>query len=139
MWASRSGTTATTGRTLNEVTTVEVGGSAPTTSTAARSRPISSSASRSALDEALARLGAAAGERDLAGVAAQVVAALGEDQAGPGRPAEERDEHRRALAAVGVQRLRLDRIEEGPPQVVRLAQMITWTVPPSTLQADPST
>ena len=125
------------------MTTVEVGGSAPTTSTAAGSRPISSCASRSAHStSALARVGAAAGERDLARVAAQVGAALGEDQARVVGPAEQRHQDRRALAAVGVEATRPRRVEEEPGELAAArpegAQMITWTVPPSTLQAAPS-
>lgn len=58
---------------------------------------------------------ASAGERDLAGVTAQVGAPLGEDEAGLVRPAVERQ------------------------QYSRLGQMITWTVPPSTDQAAPLT
>ncbi len=94
-----------------------------------------------ALDERLAGIGSAARERDLAGMAAHVAAALGEDQAGPLGPAEERHQDRRALLAVGVEPLGLDRVEERAGEVGRfpLAQMITWTVPPSAPQAAPAT
>jgi hypothetical protein len=68
----------------------------------------------------VAGVAAAARKRDLTGVAAQVGAALGEDEAGLiVRPAEERQQDRR-----------LDRLAD---------QMITWTVPPSTDQAAPAT
>ena len=70
-------------------------------------------------------------------MAAQVVAALGEDQARPVRPAVDRHEHRGVLAAVGIEPDRLGGVEEAPPQLG--AQMITPTVPPSTLQAEPAT
>jgi hypothetical protein len=59
---------------------------------------------------------AAAGKGDLAGVAAQVGAPLGEDEPGLVRPAVEGKQYR------GFDR-----------------QMITWTVPPSTDQAAPAT
>ncbi len=68
----------------------------------------------------VAVVAAAARERDLAGVAAQVGAALGEDE--PGLvvgPAVERQQHGR-----------LDLLAD---------QMMTWTVPPSTDQAAPAT
>ena len=58
------------------------------------------------------------GEGDLAGVAAQVGAALGEDQAGVVGPPVERQQDRGVDLA---------------------PQMITWTVPPSTDQAAPLT
>jgi hypothetical protein len=61
---------------------------------------------------------AAAGEGDLAGVTAQVGAALGEDQTRLVVPAVERQ-------------------QDGGVDLV--PQMITWTVPPSTLQAAPLT
>ncbi|HET6831650.1 MAG TPA: hypothetical protein VFH44_09915 [Solirubrobacterales bacterium] len=70
-----------------------------------------------ALDERFPGIGAAAGERDLAAVAAQVMAALGEDQAGVLRPAEQRQQDRGAAAAVGMQALRRRRIEELGPEV----------------------
>jgi hypothetical protein len=59
-----------------------------------------------------------AGEGDLAGVAAQVGAPLGEDQAG--------------LVGPPVERQQDGRVDLAP-------QMITWTVPPSTDQAAPLT
>ena len=52
-------------------------------------------------------------------MAAQVGAPLGEDEAGLLRPAVEGKENRRLYLATD--------------------QMITWTVPPSTDQADPAT
>jgi hypothetical protein len=52
-------------------------------------------------------------------VAAQVGAALGEDEAGVVRPSVEGQENRRLYLATD--------------------QMITWTVPPSTDQAEPAT
>ncbi|MEZ5077482.1 MAG: hypothetical protein R2725_08570 [Solirubrobacterales bacterium] len=61
---------------------------------------------------------AAAGEGDLAGVAAQVGPALGEDQPGLVGPAVERQQD--------------GGVDLDP-------QMITWTVPPSTDQAAPLT
>jgi hypothetical protein len=61
---------------------------------------------------------AAAREGDLAGVAPQVGAPLGEDQPRLPRPAVERQ-------------------QDGGVDLV--PQMITWTVPPSTLQAAPLT
>ena len=67
----------------------------------------------------VALVAAAAREGDLAGVAAQVGAALGEDQPRVVGPAVERQQHRR-----------LDRAAD---------QMMTWTVPPSTDQAAPAT
>ena len=63
-------------------------------------------------DQLLARLGPAAGERDLAGVTAHVVAALGEDQAGLVGPVVDRDEDSGILVAVGVERQRLGRVEQ---------------------------
>jgi hypothetical protein len=57
-------------------------------------------------------------EGDLAGVAAQVGAPLGEDEAGLAGPPVERQQDRRLDLA---------------------PQMITWTVPPSTDQAAPLT
>jgi hypothetical protein len=69
-------------------------------------------------------------------VAAQVVAALGEDQPRILRPAEQGDQYGGVLAAVRVDRERFSGIEEDAAQV---AQMITCTVPPSTLQAAPAT
>ena len=67
----------------------------------------------------VALVAAAAGEGDLTGVAPQVAAALGEDEAGILRPAIEGQEYRRLYRAAD--------------------QMITWTVPPSTDQAAPVT
>ena len=64
---------------------------------------------------------------------------LGEDEPGALRPAEQRHEHRRLLLAVGVHRRRLLRVEQEVAEARRHAQMITWTVPPSTLQAAPAT
>jgi hypothetical protein len=65
----------------------------------------------------VALVAAPAREGDLPGVSSQVGPPLGEDQAGIVGPAEERQQDRR-----------LD-----------TAQMITWTVPPSTDQAAPLT
>jgi hypothetical protein len=81
-------------------------------------------------------------------MAPHVVAALGEDEAGRGIPVEDRDQDGGVLVAVGVEPGRIGGVEQrrreslasaaaaapGPP-----AQMITWTVPPSTLQAAPAT
>jgi hypothetical protein len=78
---------------------------------------------------------AAAGEGDLAGVAAQVGAALGEDQPRLVRPAEERQQHGGVGPPPGLHLQRL----LGREQPVGEAQMITWTVPPSTDQAAPAT
>ncbi len=77
------------------------------------------------------------GERDLAGVAAQVGAALGEDEAWIVGPAVEGQEDGGVGLAVGVEdRGRFGR-QQGAAQLV--AQMITCTVPPSTDQAAPAT
>lgn len=97
-----------------------------------------------ALDEGFAGVGAAARERDLAAVPTEVAATLGEDQAGTVGPAVEGDEDGGAVAAVGVEALRLERVEKQPRErgaarIAGLAQMITCTVPPSTPQAAPST
>jgi uncharacterized membrane protein len=73
-------------------------------------------------------------------VAAQVAAALGEDQPRALGPAEQRHEDGGAAAAVRVQALGRLGLEEASAQVgAQLAQMITWTVPPSTPQAAPRT
>jgi hypothetical protein len=70
-------------------------------------------AQRGRAEVGVLRVLAAAGERDLAGMAAQVVAPAGEDD---GRRAagveEQRDEHGRIGAAVDVERRRLDGVEE---------------------------
>ncbi len=83
----------------------------------------------------------AAREGDLAGVAAQVGPALGEHEARPLRPPEQRHQDRRLGVPVGVDRLGLLDGQQGLAQ--RLdpgrGQMITCTVPPSTDQADPAT
>ena len=97
-----------------------------------------------ALDQGLAGIGTAAGEGDLAGVAAEVAAPLGEDQSRPLGPAEERDEDGGAVAAVSMEALGLAGVEEGLREVgagriVTFAQMITCTVPPSTPPAAPRT
>jgi hypothetical protein len=84
----------------------------------------------------VAVVAAAAGERDLAGVAAQIRAALGEDQAGLLGPAVDRQQDRRLGAAAAVLGEGLRRVEQ---QLGELGQMITWTVPPSTDQAAPLT
>jgi hypothetical protein len=74
-------------------------------------------AQRGCAEVGVARVAPTAGKRDLAGVAAQVGAALGEDEPRlVARPAVERQEDG------GFDR-----------------QMITWTVPPSTDQAAPLT
>ena len=76
------------------------------------------------------------GERDLAGMAAKVGAALGEDQAGLLGPAVEREEDGGVGVAADLDRPRLFRREQ---QLCEVGQMITWTVPPSTDQAAPLT
>jgi hypothetical protein len=76
-------------------------------------------AQRRGLQAGVAVVAAAAREGDLAGVAAQVGAALGEDQARILGPAVERQQD--------------GRLDGGADQ------MITWTVPPSTDQAAPAT
>jgi hypothetical protein len=68
-------------------------------------------------------------------VAAQVRAPLGEDQPRPLGPAEERQQDGRVGAAARLQRPRFLGCEEEFGE----AQMITWTVPPSTDQAAPLT
>jgi hypothetical protein len=78
---------------------------------------------------------AAAREGDLAGVAAQVGTALGEDQPRLLGPAEEGQEDGGVGAAAGLDRQRL----LGGQQALGEIQMITWTVPPSTDQAAPAT
>jgi hypothetical protein len=79
---------------------------------------------------------AAARERDLAGVAAEVCAALGEDQPRAVGPAVERQQDGGVGLAADLDRPRLLGREQELGQV---AQMITWTVPPSTDQAAPLT
>ena len=59
---------------------------------------------------------------------AQIGAALGEDQAGTLRPAVHWDQHRGPRSSVSVERLGL----RGAEQQLRSAQMIIWTIPPST-------
>jgi hypothetical protein len=76
------------------------------------------------------------GERDLAGVAAEVGAALGEDQSRALGPAVERQQDGGVDVAAGLDRPRLLGREQPLGEV---AQMITWTVPPSTDQAAPLT
>ena len=106
------------------VTKVPIGGSAPTTSTWSAARPISSSASRSAVSQQ--RLASVSrrppGERDLAGVAAEVVAALGEHEARVVRVAEERHQDRGLGGAVGVEPLGLLGAEQGRAQRAPLTQ-----------------
>jgi hypothetical protein len=62
---------------------------------------------------------APAGERDLARVAAQVVAALGEHQTGPAGEAEQGDQDRGVGLAVGVDRLGRRGGEQRPAQRLR--------------------
>jgi hypothetical protein len=81
---------------------------------------------------------AATGEGDLAGVAPQVGAALGEDQPGLLGPAVERQEDRGVGAAAGLDQRRF-RWRQQPLRQPGGAQTITWTVPPSTDQAAPAT
>jgi hypothetical protein len=84
----------------------------------------------------VARVLAAAGEGDLAGVPPQVGAALGEDQPRLVGPAVEGKEDRRVGAAPRLDRRRL---LGGQQPLGEVAQTITWTVPPSTDQAAPAT
>jgi hypothetical protein len=84
----------------------------------------------------VAGVAAPPGERDLARVAAQVRAPLGEDQPRFFGPAVERQQDRRLGAAAAVLRERQRGVEQ---QLGELGQMITWTVPPSTDQAAPLT
>jgi hypothetical protein len=79
---------------------------------------------------------APAGEGDLAGVTAQVGAALGEDQPRFLGPAVDGEQHRGVRPAA---RLHRRRVLGRQQQLCQLAQMITWTVPPSTDQAAPLT
>ena len=69
------------------------------------------------LQVALALVAPAAGKRDLAGVAAKVVPALGEDEAGTVGPAVERHEHGGVDAAGGIHLGRLverqERLRQG--------------------------
>ena len=77
---------------------METGGSSPSILTSARARPISSSASRSAVSRRSASSGSRlpAGKGDLARVVAQVGAAAGEHRVGlAARVAEQRHQHRR--------------------------------------------
>ena len=69
-------------------------------------------------------------------MAAQVGAALGEDQAGFLGPAVERQEDGGVGVAADLDPPRLLRREQ---QLCEVGQMITWTVPPSTDQAAPLT
>ncbi len=69
-------------------------------------------------------------------MAAEVGAALGQDQARLPGPAEERQQDGRVGPPARLDRQRLLGSEE---QVGEVAQMITWTVPPSTDQAAPLT
>jgi hypothetical protein len=75
-------------------------------------------------------------ERDLAGMAAEVGSALGEDQPGALGPAIEGEEDGGVGVAANLDRSRLLGRQK---QVGEVAQMITWTVPPSTDQAAPLT
>jgi hypothetical protein len=72
-------------------------------------------------------------------VPAKVVAALGEDQARRLRPAVDRNQDSRVLAPVGAEGVGFNRVEEAGAEVAGCVQMITCTVPPSTLQAAPET
>jgi hypothetical protein len=75
------------------------------------------------VDERLAGVPAAAGERDLPGVSSQVVAPAGEDGVqGPALVLEHRHEHGRLLAAVDVHGGRLGGLEEPAGEVLRGAQ-----------------
>jgi hypothetical protein len=68
------------------------------------------------------------------------VAALGEHESRALGVAKHRYEHRSLGLAMCVHRLGLLGREKRPAQVLnRLAQMITWTVPPSTDHAAPAT
>ena len=89
----------TNGNTRYPVTNVPTGGSAPISSTADGSSPISSSRlpQRGRAQVLVGLVLASSGERDLARVAAEVRAALGEH--GGERVAVERHQHRRVLRA----------------------------------------
>ena len=88
---------------------------------------------------------AAAGEGDLAGMAAQVRPALGEDQPRFLGPAVERQQHGRVGAPAGLHRRRVGGAQQSLGELLvavhgaRSRQMMTWTVPPSTDQAAPAT
>jgi hypothetical protein len=72
-------------------------------------------------------------------MAAKVGAALGEDQAGALRIVVEGEEDGRVGGAMGIKGLGLLGGEQDGAEVLRVAQIITCTVPPSTLQAAPAT
>lgn len=90
-----------------------------------------------AVEQALVAFDPAAGKGDLPGVAPQIMPALGEDEARIVGPVEDRDQDGGVLGAVGVDRQRLRGREQEVGELA--AQMITWTVPPSTPQAEPWT
>ena len=97
----------TNGYTAYPVAIVGVGCSAPRISTASAGSPISSSASRSAVatQVGLALVVATARKRDLAGMAAEVVAALGEHGVELAVLDVERNEHRRVGAPADLERI----------------------------------
>ena len=106
----------------------------------AGSSPISSWASRRAQSTSgFALVGTAARERDLAGMSAHVVAALGEDQARGGRASRRSAPAPPHPCCRGRRARRPPRGEQERAPARGPRQMITWTVPPSTLQAAPAT
>ena len=121
------------------MTKVETGGSAPDQLDRGRVETdlLLGLAQRRGVEVGVAGVAAAAGEGDLAGVAAQVGAALGEDQARLARAS------RRAPAAPPPRSPARSIAAASSGESSRLAQsstqMITWTVPPSTDQAAPAT
>ena len=73
--------------------------------------------SQGGVEQLLVPVAPPAREGDLAGVAVQIRAALGEDEARVVRPAVHRDQHRRLGAAMGIELLGLLGIEEKPAQI----------------------
>ena len=96
------------------MTNVGVGGSAPSdVDLGGRQPDLLVRLAQRRVEQRLVRVAAAAGERDLAGMAAQVVAAAGEDRVQrAARILEQRHEDGRVLAAVHVHRRGLVRLEE---------------------------
>jgi hypothetical protein len=100
------------------VTKVPMGGRAPATSTWPRQADLLVGLAQRGLQQVLAGVAAAAGERDLASVAAQVVLALGEDKARGLGPAVHGDQDSGLGAtALGVHRRGLVGIQQHPGEV----------------------
>ena len=120
------------------MTKVEAGGRAPLTLDVAGGQGdlLLGLAQRGGDQVGVVGVAAAAGERDLAGMAAEVGAALGEDQPRAVGPAVERQQDGGVGVAADLDRPRLLGREQ---ELGEVGQMITWTVPPSTDQAAPLT